>query len=220
MEPNELSVDEAIATLLSELPKPVQDFVTSPERARIALSLSQKYRLHADQAGEFERAYMYMLLGISSPEEFVDTLTKAGIAADTVRSLASDVNEQVFVPLRKAEQAPPAVVAAPPAPPILPGSTEPVPLPPVHYPVPAAPVPHVLMYAHPVMVPYGAPVYMMPPQHPPQMVHTAPVPEPVPLPVVTPQPPAQEMPKVAPPPPAPTPIQKEYSADPYREPFT
>lgn len=140
--PQEMDINEAVATLLRELPKPVQDFVTGPERARVALSLSQKYNLHADQAGEFEHAFMFMLLGVSSPEEFVDSLTRAGILPETVRKLVTDVNEQVFVPLRKAEQgstpalapaaapvptAPrPAPVSVPPAP-ILPGSTEPVP---------------------------------------------------------------------------------------------
>lgn len=244
MEPNiqqssDMSVDEAISTLLSELPKPVQDFVTGPERARIALSLSQKYQLHVDQAGAFEVAYMHMLLGISSPEEFVDTLTKAGIAAETVRNLANDVNEQVFVPLRKAEQAPPAPVIAtpPPAPaaPILPGSTEPVPqqvVPPPthHYPVPAAPLPHTLIYP-PYAVPYGTPMYMMPVHHPQQWVAppvAAPLPEqPVPTPPVPvqpstpiPVPPLMETRPIAPPVQLSTPIQKEYSADPYREPFT
>ncbi len=243
--PNDLSVDEAISTLLSELPKPVQDFVTGPDRARIALSLSQKYQLHVDQAGAFEIAYMHMLLGISSPEEFVDTLTKAGISSEAVRGLANDVNEQVFVPLRKAEQEPAApvpkavapVVAPLPAPaaPILPGSTEPVPqqvVPPPthHYPVPAAPLPHTLIYP-PYAVPYGTPMYMMPVHHPQQWVTppvATPLPEqPVPTPPVPvqpstpiPVPPLMETRPIATPMPQPTPIQKEYSADPYREPFT
>ncbi len=232
---NDLSVDEAVATLLSELPKPVQDFVTGPERARIALSLSQKYQLHVDQAGAFEVAYMHMLLGISSPEEFVDSLTKAGISSEAVRGLANDVNEQVFVPLRKAEQAPPAPVIAtpPPAPaaPILPGSTEPVPQqvvpPPMHhYPVPAAPLPHTLIYP-PYAVPYGTPMYMMPVHHPQQWVAppvAAPLPEqpapPIQPSTPTPVPSIPETIPSAPPMPQPTPIQKEYSADPYREPFT
>lgn len=238
------TVSEAIAVLLHDLPKPVQDFVTGSERERIALSLSQKYRLHADQAGEFEQAYLHMLLGISSPEEFVDTLTKAGIAPESVRGLANDVNEQVFVPLRKAEQEPtpaqervvtPAVVATPPpipAAPILPGSTEPVPQatpqqvvpPPTHHSVPAVPPPHMLMYP-PYAVPYGTPLYMVPLHHP-QQVPVAPAPDPLApspqlvQPPIVPQHSVQEIPRVIPQSPPTTPIQKEYAADPYREPFT
>lgn len=187
-----MSVDDAMSVLLSELPQPVRDFVTSPERARIALSLTYKHRLHADEAGEFERAYMFMLLGISSPEEFVDTLTKAGIPPETVRALAQDVNEQVFVPLRKAEQAPQRATVAPTQAVTLPGSSIPVPPPVPHrqevaplvpppslvplpqtvpqmpqYMYPPAQMPQQMMYMPQYGVPYGpTPMYVWPPQAP------------------------------------------------------
>lgn len=169
MNPNEeeLSLEVAVEALLQDLPKPVQDFVTGPDRSRIALSLSEKYQLHLDQAGEFERSYMHMLLGISSPEEFVDTLIKAGIAPETVRALANDVNEQVFVPLRKAEQVPQRTPVAPAPGATLPGSSVPVPPPIPHRPEPAPLVPP------PSLVPPPAPqmphyMYMQP--HMPQQM--------------------------------------------------
>ena len=231
------TVEDAIGTLVGGLPGPVRDFVTSPERARIALSLSEKYNLHVDQAGEFEKAYMFMLLGIASPEEFVDTLTKAGLPPDTVRGLAKDVNEQVFVPLRKAEQTPAAPKQE--AAPVLPGTSLPVP-PPVPHRTPApplvappsvnqAPPAHPYIYGIPHMpqhvvympqygMPYGpAPMYVWPqnpqpwpvPQGMPMehLQQTVATPEPVPP---TPQPKAPEIPVTQP-------LTKEYVADPYRE---
>jgi hypothetical protein len=269
----EMSLDESVATLLSGLPGPVQAFVLGPDRPRIALELSKKYSLHVDQAGAFETAYIHMLLGISSPEEFVDALTKAGVPPESVRGLAQDVNEQVFLPLRKAEQAEiPAAVRTTPTPPaILPGSNKPVPVvvpKPIEAAVPAPVVtppppvdgyqgqpqhvygyipqqmPPPMMYAPSYAVPpgYGAPVYMMPPQPPVQgWPQQAPAqlqqPPSAPAPAVE-APTPQESPVrvVAPPPeriPAPAPqtqpkatlnpgahIEKNYSADPYREPFT
>jgi hypothetical protein len=197
------SVADAIATLMSELPKPVQDFITGPDRARIALALTQKYRLHADQAGEFETAYIHMLLGISSPEEFVDTLTRAGISSEDVRGLVTDVNEQVFMPLRRAEQGSTSTPAPQPAPraampaQILPGSSEPVPSPtpartaeapvqtppqagaPYMYPVPQMPM-QPMMYApapYGMPMPYPAPVYLWP-QPPVAPWGSVPVPQP------------------------------------------
>ncbi|MDB5244991.1 MAG: Phage Tail Collar [Parcubacteria group bacterium] len=98
-----LSLDEKMAILMDELPGPIQDFLSSPERDATSLRLTQKYGLHADQAGAFERGYIYMLLGIYNPDEFVQALREAGIAADTVRSLTNDVNEQVFKKLREEE---------------------------------------------------------------------------------------------------------------------
>lgn len=234
------TVEDAIGTLIDGLPGPVRSFVTSPERPRIALSLSEKYSLHVDQAGEFEKAYMFMLLGIASPEEFVDTLTKAGLPPETVRGLAKDVNEQVFVPLRKAEQAPPAPKQE--AAPVLPGTSLPVP-PPVPHRVPApplvappsvnqAPPAHPYIYGIPPMpqhvmympqygMPYGpAPMYVWP-----QNPQPWPVPQGMPMEhleraiAATPPP---EPPRPAPQPrapevPVPQPLTKEYVADPYRE---
>lgn len=166
-----MSVEDAMGVLLSELPGPVRDFVTGPERARIALSLMQKHQLHADEAGEFERAYMFMLLGISSPEEFVDTLTKAGIAPDTVRALAQDVNEQVFVPLRKAEQAPKRPPVIPTQVATLPGSTVPVPPPVPHRQEPAPLVPPPSLVPPPQVAPQMPHYMYMPPHMPQQMMY-------------------------------------------------
>lgn len=168
---DELTVEDAVATLLGELPKPVRDFVTSPERARIALSLTYKHRLHADEAGEFERAYMFMLLGISSPEEFVDTLTRAGIPPETVRALAQDVNEQVFVPLRKAEQTPKRPPVIPVQATTLPGSTVPVPPPIPHRQKTAPLVPPPSLVPPPQTVPQMPHYMYMPPQMPQQMMY-------------------------------------------------
>lgn len=119
-QPSELSLTDAVTSLVSELPAPVRDFIQSSERDSIALKLSQKYNLHVDQAGVFQLAYLHMLIGVASPEEFSKTLTDAGISTETVSKLINDVNEEVFKPLRAKEregrvinQIPPA---APPSP--------------------------------------------------------------------------------------------------------
>lgn len=104
-EQNTPSVEEAVGSLLSELPAAVREFVQSPERDRIALELTQKYGLHVDQGGAFQLAYIQMLLGAISPDEFMENLKQAGVAEDTVGALASDVNEMVFKPLREKERA-------------------------------------------------------------------------------------------------------------------
>ncbi|MDB5195141.1 MAG: Phage Tail Collar [Parcubacteria group bacterium] len=95
-----MGVDQAIATLVDDLPRPVREFVLGPERDRISLSLTQKYSLHADQAAAFEQTYLFLLLGVSSPEEFAQALKNAGISEETVLGLTNDINEQVFKPLR------------------------------------------------------------------------------------------------------------------------
>ncbi len=174
----ELSMNEKIAILMEDLPKPVQDFLRSPERDAVSSELSMKYNLHADQAGTFERSFIYMLLGVYAPDEFVQELTEAGIPVDTVRSLTTDVNERVFKRLQNAER---TEVTAAPAPVIIAPPPASVPAPFVPPPVMAPPAPQ----------PQPAPIY------------SAPVPAPQPI-APAPQPFAQSAATPAPAAPVPT----------------
>ena len=176
MNPEEdLDVTGAVSSLMQDLPKPVQDFLAGDERDQIVRELSSKYGLHVDQAGEFEQAFIYMLLGISSPEDFVATLSRAGVSSPTINALATDVNERVFMRLRDAErevvQAPTPTQKPAPLPPpaldyqpaTLPGSPVPAPMP-VSTPEPVAPV-------VPVIEASPAPQQIIPQQH---FVHSMP----------------------------------------------
>lgn len=117
----ELTLDEKVAILTKELPKPIQNFLHSPERDAVSSDLSRKYALHADQAGIFERSYLYMLLGVYSPEEFVQELRTAGITEQATQGLTADINERVFKRLQSAERAEP--IPAAPAPIYVPPQT-------------------------------------------------------------------------------------------------
>lgn len=108
----DLSLDDQIEILMEDLPEPIQAFLRGPERDATSTRLSQKYNLHADQAGAFERAYLYMLLGVNSPDEFTQDLKDAGLPPDTIRGLTNDVNEQVFKKLRDQELTPSSTEAA------------------------------------------------------------------------------------------------------------
>lgn len=99
-----ISVDEAVGALLENLPGVIRDFVQGPERDKVALELMQKYGLHVDQGGVFQLAYLQMLLGAISPDEFSKTLTDAGISKEITTSLMGDLNEMVFKPLREKER--------------------------------------------------------------------------------------------------------------------
>lgn len=223
---------------MKELPKVVRDFLTSAERDKVVLDLTNKYHLHADQAGEFERAFILMLLGVERPEEFVASLSATGLTSDVINGLASDLNERVFIPLRNAELKPPAQKPQKPDP-LPPPSIEYQP--PQNLPGSSAPVPvavPVVSTATPAVVPQPA-------EHPSQAAHAAPanwhpaaavhiyVPSGAshhavqPVPVVTSPTPAPAVPEperreeipTAFRAPAPAPAPKAYSSDPYREPI-
>lgn len=201
---DELTLNQKVEILMGELPRPVQDFLRSPERDQVSLELSAKYNLHTDQAGVFSRAYIYMLLGVYTPEEFVQELRDAGIAEATVQGLTQDVNERVFKRLQNAERnstASAPAPASPPQPQAMPApqpAPAPMPVPPT--PAPFAPVPQAM--------PASAPIYVSPEaaqpairtmahdmqvlkeeeKHPHQATPIAQAHEPVPAPTVAPQP--------------------------------
>lgn len=95
----EPTFDENVATVLQALPLPVQEFLTSPERDAVTVRLMAKYQLHIDQTSQFQRAFVFMLMGIFTPDRFMEALTEAGIPTDTAESLMNDVNEEVFKPI-------------------------------------------------------------------------------------------------------------------------
>jgi len=238
-------VEGALAEILLKLPEPVREFVTGPERDRVSLALSQKYQLHADQAGIFERAYIQMLLGVISPEQFISTLRQASVPEADVTGLTNDVNEMVFKPLRRKEQelsekAPEPRQPAPPPAPVKEREEAPAPQP--------APIPPPPIYAPPFpgaqQQTYWVPVSItavpqpyMTTEPPPQYQAPQQPPAPPPMPAPVPEPPRVEERPAPPPPPIPaweppapppnlpthensfSPITKDYAADPYREPI-
>jgi len=104
-ETTQMSIDEAVNVLMERLPLPVQNFLKGEQRNKVIYEISQKYRLHTDQAGDFERATLFMLLGIYSPEEFLTNLKTAGIPEQVAQGLTREVNEKIFIPLREEERA-------------------------------------------------------------------------------------------------------------------
>ncbi|KND51519.1 MAG: phage Tail Collar [Parcubacteria bacterium C7867-007] len=186
---DELDLNQQIAVLMRELPKPVQDFLKSPERDAVSLELSTKYSLHADQAGVFSRAYLFMLLGVYTPDEFIQELREAGISEPSIQGITADVNERVFKRLQNAERsyvAPVPVQPAPVTPIQVPVQTQAVPPAPVTPPVvPIQPVPAAPVVPISMPTPFG-PVPKSMPSVLPQV--TAPLPPPVPMPVPPPEP--------------------------------
>lgn len=257
----DMSVDDALASLMQELPKPVRDFLISNERAEIARELSAKYGLHVDQAAEFEQAYLHMLLGIATPEEFTASLRKAGLTQDVISGLSADINSRVFMRLRDAERelsGQPTVQQtaqkpAPLPPPALEYRPANLPGSPVQAPMPTSPaiqtsgsaVVAPIVPIEPVPAPqqhvvHATPNTHQPGWHPAAAVHifvpahgpathpaytqapapAAPVPqEPVSAPAPQPLYVNPVEPAATPIPPSPTPLEKDYAADPYREPL-
>lgn len=217
---DELSLEQSIGLLLSQVPKPIQDFVLNKLSAKTQ-KLADKHQLHVDQAGVLQRDLLLMLLGKQEPADFSRSLVEAGIPEATAQSLLLDINEEIFKPLRKLEQSPESQVTAP----VInsPAYREPIPEPspvtpvaPVEHtpPTPPPPPPPVWQPPYPQTAPpppqfvpmppgtYWVPVSIAqvpPPQTPQPVAPAAPLPTPEPSPTSTPEPaPAPTEPTPAP----------------------
>ena len=93
---------DQMRALLEDVPPAIRSFILN-ELPSQAERLTNTYRLHADQGGLLERELLLMLAGEEQPSDFSKELTDAGIPADIVRNIITDVNENIFKKLQAAE---------------------------------------------------------------------------------------------------------------------
>ena len=107
MEPQqkELTLEESVKQVMQTLPPVLRNYLASGKYSLVAKNLMTKYGLHIDQGTVLEREIMLLLMGIENPDEFANALkTDALISEDVMRSITTDVNQEIFVPLRKQMQ--------------------------------------------------------------------------------------------------------------------
>lgn len=87
---------------LKTLPLSVQNAVTSVNPKNKLQNLSQKHRLHLDQWQLLEEEVMFAILGIEPAAKLNANLKRElGISDDIANSLAKDVSDLIFVPIRQ-----------------------------------------------------------------------------------------------------------------------
>lgn len=117
----DINLQESAKQVLQTLPAFLRDYITQGKYTSVARGLMSKYKLRLDQGGVLERELLFLLMGIENPTEFTKALMEDGnLDQQTVNSLVKDINEQVFIPLRKEEEAlsKAAAVPQPPKPPV------------------------------------------------------------------------------------------------------
>ncbi len=136
MEPDaeEKELNARMEARFKELPKVVQDAITSADVAKKLRELSDTHKLHLDQWEALENEVMLTLLGFQEVEKLEENIkSEVNLSPEAAHALAGDIAEHVFEPIRQElqretePQAPQDVPAAP------------LPLPPVPLPTPATP---------------------------------------------------------------------------------
>lgn len=137
-------LDTRLAERFKQLPQVVQSAITSADVEDKLRELSEKHKLHLDQWEKLENEVMLTLLGFQQAEDLPKNLEReVGIPAETADTLAGDIAELIFFPIReelereteKSEETGPGTAPATPppmsTPPAAPTPATPPPPPPI-----------------------------------------------------------------------------------------
>ncbi len=92
--------DQEIIRLLDRAPQLIQARITSIDTAREIVALGKTKGLHIDQIVKIAELNRNMLLGIVSPQEFLQELIAVEIPDADARQIMTEINQKVFIPLR------------------------------------------------------------------------------------------------------------------------
>ena len=98
----EKEVDERLSARIKELPKAVQNAITSAEIEKKLRALSETHKLHLDQWQKLENEVMLALLGFQPVENLEANIkNEVGIAEEEAKALAGDIADTIFEPIRE-----------------------------------------------------------------------------------------------------------------------
>ena len=84
-----------------ELPKVVQNSITSAEVEKKLRELSETHKLHLDQWQKLENEVMLTLLGFQPAEKLEENIkNEVGVSAEVANALTGDIAEAIFQPIR------------------------------------------------------------------------------------------------------------------------
>jgi len=95
------NVLELIKEKFKQLPKELQEAITASDLPVKTKAIADKHSLMLDQLGMLQNEIFFVLIGTESSKDFVDNISAELNINDTkATSIASDVSEQIFNPVR------------------------------------------------------------------------------------------------------------------------
>ena len=110
---------------IKKLPKELQDLMLDPETENRVISIGEKHHLHIDLIGELNDEVILVLSGLAKYSDFVPhIIQRLNIDQTTASAITTDINNEIFLPIRESLQqladnkvaAPAPVAAITPAP--------------------------------------------------------------------------------------------------------
>ena len=95
-------IDAVLKERFLELPKVVQNSITSADVEKHLRELANTHKLHLDQWETLENEVLMTLYGITAVDELQANIQKhVGISDEIAKTLADDISKAVFEPIRK-----------------------------------------------------------------------------------------------------------------------
>lgn len=93
---------EQLDTQLAKLPPPLREALFSADVAEKTFDIGEKHGLNIEKIGFLAEEVGYVVLGLVAPRDFISALEKRlSTDADTTQKIASEINSQIFRPLRE-----------------------------------------------------------------------------------------------------------------------
>jgi hypothetical protein len=96
------TIEERLGEQFKNLPKVVQDAITSADVQKHLRELADTQKLHLDQWQALENEVMLALLGFQPPEDLAKNIkSEVGVSDDIAAALAAGISKIVFEPIRQ-----------------------------------------------------------------------------------------------------------------------
>lgn len=84
------------------MPQDVQGAILAVDLRKKLETITEKQKLHLDQAGALENETLFIMLGLEHPKDYIrNVMRELSVDTDTAKKIAMDVNEQIFRPIRE-----------------------------------------------------------------------------------------------------------------------
>ncbi len=101
MDTNDAQIEKQMQERFKQLPKPVQEAITSADVQKHLRELANTHQLHIDQWTALENEVMLSLLGFEPMADLPNNIQKeVGVDAAAAASIAADISKIVFEPIR------------------------------------------------------------------------------------------------------------------------
>lgn len=110
---------EDIMAKYQDLPEDLQKALVSASFSNAITETGKKFELAIDKVGELADETGKVMLGLTSPSDYVKNLTaRLGVPQEKAKMIAEEINQKVFQPVRESLKRVHGLATPPPAPPL------------------------------------------------------------------------------------------------------